>query len=147
MKKRDDMLSEGSRCVQLRRLLNEMQRIQSGDPETGVPRNDAAASTGGTTSSASKPTILVDVGNHVYCQCELKSDSDIWVNVGCGIVVPMTREEAFRFLVKKESLSRQNADRMSKEVLRVKYRIRLVLEAIRRLHEIRLRGGNGGGTQ
>lgn len=146
-KRRDAAYTKSSECVQLRRLLQEMQQLTPADTPTGyAPRS-----------------ILVDLGQHVYCQCALKplelcepaldtaspapSATDVMVqsdapedchrwlhiNVGCGVVVPMSSVEATRFLLRKEAAYKERAAMLSKEVLRVKYRIRIVTEAIRRL--------------
>lgn len=88
---------------------------------------------GGTTDASPSPMMLVDLGCHVYCRCVVRDDQPILIHVGLDVYVPMTRAEAMRFLVKKEGSRRAMADLCTKEALRVKFRIRLVLEALHRL--------------
>ncbi|KPA77588.1 hypothetical protein ABB37_06956 [Leptomonas pyrrhocoris] len=83
-------------------------------------------------------TILVDLGHHFYTQGVVRDASVVYVNLGCGVVLPMSQEEARAFLKKKESVVREMITSKSKEALRIKYRIRLVSEAIARLNESHL---------
>ena len=79
--------------------------------------------------------MLVDVGSHFYMEAHVPNPEVVHVNVGCNLILPMLHEEADAFLVKKEQLHRDNAGRKTKEALRLKFRMRLVMEAIAQLHD------------
>jgi len=72
---------------------------------------------------------------HFFMTADIPNPAVVHVNIGCGVVCPMTHEEANLFLKKKEQLYRDQSQRLSRESLRVRFRIRLVMEAITRMQE------------
>lgn len=124
---RDVARAAGARCQQLRVLLKEVALAAKGSAA-----GDSAAAMG---AAVAPVVVLADVGCHNFVQAELVDPSTVYVNIGAGVVAPLTHAEAFAFLAKKERLLAQEQDRATREALRVKYRIRLVMEAIARLHE------------
>eukprot|EP00744_Colponema_vietnamica_P018768 GILI01026504.1.p1 GENE.GILI01026504.1~~GILI01026504.1.p1 ORF type:complete len:280 (+),score=62.20 GILI01026504.1:70-909(+) len=80
---------------------------------------------------------------HFLMTADVPNPSLIHINIGCGVIAPMTHEEANAFLKKKEQLYRDQSQRLSRESLRVRFRIRLVMEAITRIQDQSLAvGGN-----
>ena len=71
----------------------------------------------------------------MYAEAHVPDARVVHINVGCGIVVPMTHEEASRFLVRKEEHHKAEVARLTKEILRIKYRVRVVTETLARLHQ------------
>ena len=73
--------------------------------------------------------------HHFFMTAEVTNPAIVHINIGCGIVCPMTHEEATLFLKKREQLYRDASQRLSRESLRIRFRIRLVMEAITRLED------------
>lgn len=122
MQQRDATLDRASQCHHLRRMLDDFDELH---------KIEAAA-------EVSERSLQVDLGSRVFCEAHVTDASIVHTNIGAGIVVPLTRAEAHRFLVRKERMLKNDAQRLAKEALRVKYRTRLVMEAI-----LRLQGGDG----
>jgi hypothetical protein len=129
LRKRDALFDAAAQCVQLRDLLTSLPGFVSDgcdDPDhpPGVQTYEEAV-------SAIRPTcILAHLGCHYYMEAEVRNSGVVHVNIGCGVVVPMSSAEAKRFLVAKEGHLRAAASRQTVEAAKVKYRIRLVMEAI-----------------
>lgn len=115
LRERDALFDMASSCVQLRELLVSMTRLS--------PSQDDGN------------RILVDLGHHFYMQAQVSDPSIVHINIGCGVVVPMNHDEAGKFLVKKERHLTEMAQLKTKETLRVKFRMRLVMEAISRIQD------------
>lgn len=113
MERRGRYMDLIAQCTQLRHLLAEMDALAPG----------------------SFSELLVNLGHHVYAAATVPRRDTLWVHIGCGVVVEMSREEALRHLGRREAVARAALDRQNRHVLRLKYRIRLVTEALRRLHE------------
>ncbi|EAN88120.1 hypothetical protein C3747_46g29 [Trypanosoma cruzi] len=143
LRERDTVYTMASECCQLRELFQEMRALSS--THSFITDGDApslpatiAAGGGEKEEEEKRPQrnqIMVDIGNYFFVQCSVKDGSQVWVNLGCGVVLPMSTAEADVFLQKKEKLLRERAARLSKEALRIKYRIRLVMEAISQLYD------------
>ncbi|KAG8346623.1 putative Prefoldin subunit [Trypanosoma vivax] len=154
LEQRDKVYTMASDCCQLRDLFDEMRGLSSTRsfiPDSGtlpaaapagahdVGQVGANSSIGNSNGAASDATqrnhIMVDLGNNFFVQCTIPDASRVLVNVGCGIILPMSTAEAEVFLKKRERLLRERAGTLSKEALRIKYRMRLVMEAITRLYD------------
>uniref|UniRef100_A0A0A9WPS5 Protein UXT n=2 Tax=Lygus hesperus TaxID=30085 RepID=A0A0A9WPS5_LYGHE len=118
----------------------------SGDKISHIANNDVVKATGSSHSSSNSNKeksvmngrhnrILVDLGSHFYTPAKVYNATRVHVNLGCGVLLEMSTEEAEAFLIKKEAILRGIASRKTREVLQMKYRIRLVTEIIARLHE------------
>ena len=99
-------------------------------------------------------TMLMDLGQHVYAQAMVETKhltSSVIVDIGPGpvkksgtkacacddggrVLVPLTIAEAVHYFKKREAVMTKLAEGKTKEALKLKYRIRLVMEAIRRLN-------------
>ncbi|CBZ24237.1 conserved hypothetical protein [Leishmania mexicana MHOM/GT/2001/U1103] len=161
LSQRDELYATVAQCAQLRWLMDDMQALSryhslieastAAEAAAAVPLSALAPAASGAPNAspplmskraqadAYKPPrrnkILVDLGNHFYTQGVVKDAGVLLMNVGCGVVLPMSLEEAREFLRKKEAVVRRMIMNKSKEALRIKYRIRLVTEAIARLNE------------
>ena len=118
---RDALYQKASQCDQLRQLLQS----------TSVLSRDVLSSDNSTPQLPHQT--LVDLGHHCYMKANIKSMQTLHVNLGAGVVVPLSREETLAFLTKKEALLVREAEGKTKESLRVRYRIRLVMEALNRM--------------
>lgn len=162
---RDELYATVGQCAQLRWLLEDMRALSrrhsfiaaasareeaaaAGIQTDGSHRDEDDATgcssglsptTARTRGAASNPPrrnrVLVDLGHHFYTPAIVRDAETIYLHLGCGVVLPMPTDDAGRFLSRKESVVRRMILSKSKEALRVKYRIRLVKEAIARLHE------------
>ncbi|RNE99660.1 protein UXT [Trypanosoma rangeli] len=145
LRERDTVYTMVSDCCQLRKLFEEMRALSSthsfisegeaSSPSVAAAAAAAAAAECGEEGKPQRNQIMVDIGNHFFVQCSVRDASQVWVNLGCGVVLSMSTAEADAFMQKKERLLRERAARLSKEALRIKYRIRLVMEAIARLYD------------
>ena len=165
---RDVAYERMSQCHKLRRTLGDLVKLHDlerdlEDParlRSGAKRVDSGATPA--TKSAAGPSeprdaldaamdeplrtaLKVDLGCFVFATAEVPDARVVHINIGCGVVVPMTHAEAHAFLLKKEALGKQEVQRLSKEMLRVKYRIRLVTETLRQMHERYVANGAGKG--
>ncbi|GET86335.1 hypothetical protein, conserved [Leishmania tarentolae] len=153
LSQRDELYATVAQCAQLRWLMDDMRALsrhhsfieastaaEAAPPSaTGAPNASPPLMSKRAQACAYQPPqknkILVDLGNHFYTQGVVKDASVLYMNIGCGVVLPMSLDEARDFLQKKESVVRRMIMNKSKEALRIKYRIRLVTEAIARLNE------------
>ncbi|KAG5511060.1 hypothetical protein GH5_07266 [Leishmania sp. Ghana 2012 LV757] len=158
LSQRDELYATVAQCTQLRWLMDDMQALSryhsfieastAAEAAAAVPLSAASGAANASLpplmskraqADAYKPPhkskILVDLGNHFYTQGVVKDASVVYMSIGCGIVLPMSLDEARAFLRKKESVVRRIILSKSKEALRIKYRIRLVTEAIARLND------------
>jgi hypothetical protein len=148
MARRDEAYDRASQCHRLRRFLKDLVQIH--ELEYAVANPQAAAAAAAQPKKAAYETnnecdrmlehplttsLRIDLGCHCYAAAEVPDARVVHINIGCGVVVPMTHEEAHRFLLKREQLCKNEVTRLNKEILRTKYRIRIVMESLRRLHE------------
>jgi hypothetical protein len=161
LSQRDELYNTVAQCAQLRWLMEDMQAlsrchsfVEAASAAEAAMKTPSAADTHDSSPSSSslvskraqanayrppqRNKILVDLGNHFYTQGVVKDASVLYMNLGCGVVLPMSQEEARAFLKRKESAVREMATNKSREALRIKYRIRVVSEAIARLNESHL---------
>ncbi|CAJ1006108.1 putative Prefoldin subunit [Leishmania naiffi] len=161
LSQRDELYATVAQCAQLRWLMDDMQALSryhsfieastAAEAAAAVPLSASSPAAKGAANGSSplmskraqadaykppqKNKILVDLGHHFYTPGVVKDSGIVYMNIGCGVVMPMSLDEAREFLRKKESVVRRMILNKSKEVLRIKYRIRLVTEAIARLNE------------
>ncbi|KPI88421.1 hypothetical protein ABL78_2486 [Leptomonas seymouri] len=161
LSQRDELHDTVAQCAQLRWLMEDMQALSryhsfveaASAAEAAHETSLAAASPPNHHQANASPSslvskraqadaykppqrnkILVDLGNMFYTPGVVRDASVVYMNIGCGVVLPMSPEEARAFLSKKEAVVRAMATNKSQEALRLKYRIRLVSEAIARLN-------------
>lgn len=139
MQKRETAIQLAAQCTQLRVLFDEMKALSrsSSDGSDSMMKNQSSS------IKTSKPLppepqrnhILVNLGNHFYTSALVKDARTIWLNIGAGVVLQMPIDDAKAHLVKRERIARESLERQNQQILRLKFRIRLVTEAIKRLHE------------
>jgi hypothetical protein len=112
-----------AQCRQVRDLLDSIAVLGTATPPLGA------------SSDALSTDVLTNIGNHFYMQCHVPDARTIHINIGCGVVLPMLLADAKAFLVKKEGLLVQDVERLTRESLRMRFRMRLVMEAISRLSQ------------
>lgn len=142
MEKRASYIQLAAQCNQLQQLCEEMKALSCSSLQTPAEkdqRKTESSTIGGVNRSTCIPRqknkILVDLGNHFYTPAAIQDALHISLNIGCGVVLEMTTEDAITHLRKREAYAKECIDRQNVQLLRTKYRIRLVTEAIRRLHE------------
>lgn len=135
MSKRDGAIQLAAECNQLCVLFSEMKTLSGIDNASGTADPSALIRT--SKSLPPRPQrnhILVNLGNHFYTSALVKDAKSVWLNVGCGVVLEMSVDAAKVHLRKREKLARDSLERQNQQILRLKFRIRLVTEAIKRLH-------------
>ncbi|EPY21051.1 protein UXT [Strigomonas culicis] len=153
---RDVLRDQASQCVQARQLFRDMAHLRhapsvgqnEGDdvarrdaspggaadgPEVGSPSRSRSSQK--KKAAANKASLLVNLGNHFYIPAVVKDATTVYVNIGCGVVLAMSTDEAESFLEKREKQLREKSAWKTRESLKLKYRIKLVTEAIARLNE------------
>ena len=138
LEKRDSLYGVASQCTQLKRTLQEMSLLHLA---TNPPRTEAVAAND-VPSPRNKLKVLVDIGCHFRMEAQLRDPERIFLNVGCGVLVDMATTGAATFLVKKERLMMVLAQKQTEEANRVRFRIRLVMEAVTRLQAQQLADPN-----
>lgn len=139
---RDEILTMASSCTHLRQTLKALRDVHAPLASSEVvgasstSTTAASSTTNETLNVALPPTMmLVDIGHRFFMQAHVKQPSLVHVNVGCGVVLPMNHSEAEGFLEKKEKLLAERSKRKTQDILRIKFRMRLVMEAITRLQQ------------
>ena len=79
----------------------------------------------------------IDVGCNFYMQAEVKDTEFIFVDVGMGLHVQLTFEEALEFLKKKIVQLTVKSEHLTDKSLDIKARIKLILEALAELQGIK----------
>lgn len=148
---RDEILTMASSCTHLRQTLKSLRDLHT-PPPLQVAGSSAVSSASNSTSLSHAPAagapsprslddplpptlMQVDVGHRFFMQANVKNPALVHVNIGCGVVVPMKHSEAETFLQKKELLLAERGKKKTQDILRIKFRMRLVMEAISRLQQ------------
>jgi hypothetical protein len=116
----------------------QQQQHMADAAAAGFASSRTSASSSGLSSTSAAPLsteLLTNIGNHFYMQCVVPDARTIHINIGSGVVLPMPLADAKAFLVLKEELLVQDVVRLTRESLRVRFRMRLVMEAISRLND------------
>ncbi|XP_053390722.1 protein UXT-like [Mercenaria mercenaria] len=79
----------------------------------------------------------VDIGCNFYVQANVPDSSRIYVFIGFGFFLEMTLDEALKFIGKRTKLLNEHTDRLTDDAAKVKANIRLVLEGLRELQQIK----------
>ncbi|KAJ1510165.1 hypothetical protein HMI55_007100 [Coelomomyces lativittatus] len=79
-----------------------------------------------------RTTVLSPLGGDFYAECDLVDLNTIFLNLGCGVVVPMTPKEVLVYLDRKDKLLKAQVDQLTRSSIQLRYRRRLVLEALSR---------------
>ena len=124
--KRDQIYDTVSQHVQFQKLLKEDLKL------TKLSNNEES------NNSDEPKRILHDVGCHFYVEATLLDPRVVHMNLGCGVVVAMTVDEALKYSKKCEDAFRMRGEKLTKEALSAKYKMRLVTEAIMRLQDIQI---------
>jgi len=78
----------------------------------------------------------VDLGCNFYVQANVPDPKKIFVFVGFGFFVELTLDEALKFIDKRTKFLTENTDRLTKDMVKVKANIRLVLEGLREIQSL-----------
>lgn len=79
----------------------------------------------------------VDLGCNFYVQANIPDPSRIYVFIGFGFFLEMTHDEALKYIKKRTQFLTEHTDRLTSDAAKVKSNIRLVLEGLRELQNIR----------
>lgn len=75
----------------------------------------------------------IDVGCNFYMQAEVKDTEYIFVDIGMGLHVQLTMDEALKFLKKKIDQLTIKSEHITDKSLDIKARIKLIMEALAEL--------------
>ncbi|XP_027692600.1 protein UXT [Vombatus ursinus] len=75
----------------------------------------------------------VDLGCNFYVNAEVPDPSRIFVTLGYGFFLELTLKEALKFIDRKSHFLILLSDRLTRDSVRIKAHIRLVLEGLREL--------------
>ncbi|KAJ8301198.1 hypothetical protein KUTeg_020185 [Tegillarca granosa] len=75
----------------------------------------------------------VDLGCNFYVQARVPDASRIYVCVGYGFFVEFKLPEALKFIEKKTKHLQQEADQLTKDAVKIKAHIKLVLEGLKEI--------------
>ena len=78
----------------------------------------------------------VDLGCNFYCQANVPDPSKIFVAVGLGFFVELTLDEALNFIDRKEKSLTAEAEKLTKDCVKLKAQRKLVLGGLRELQNI-----------
>ncbi|CAD5115928.1 DgyrCDS4858 [Dimorphilus gyrociliatus] len=84
-----------------------------------------------------KITTKLDLGCNFYAQAVVKDTKKIFISIGFGFFLEMTPEEALKFIDEKCTYLNEQSDLLSKQCISIKARIKLVLEGLRELQNIK----------
>lgn len=110
---RDSVFSDIAEYMQLRRVIESLQRREEGE--------------------GTHLKTMVDLGCNFYTQACVPESSHICVAVGFGLFVEFTHKEALQFIDKKVALLNRRAEEMTEKGCQIKARIRLVVDALQEL--------------
>lgn len=79
----------------------------------------------------------VDLGCNFYVQANIPDSSRIYVFIGFGFFLEMTHDEALKYIKKRTKFLTEHTDRLTSDAAKVKSNIRLVLEGLRELQNIK----------
>ncbi len=131
--KRDEIYDKVSQHVQLQKLIRDDLKLTSSRNQNDNNDNNNDDSEG------EQRTVLHDVGCNMFVQAKLLEPKKvIHVNIGCGVIVAMTIDEALKFSKKAEDTYRMRGEKLTRDSLNAKYKMRLVMEAIMRLQDIQI---------
>jgi len=84
----------------------------------------------------SKLKTKVDIGSNFYVQAEIPDLKTVTVDVGCGIWLPMSSEDAIAFCEKKVSFLNSRVNDLTQQELGIKAQINIVLEGLKEIQRI-----------
>ncbi|XP_063690658.1 protein UXT-like isoform X3 [Bolinopsis microptera] len=79
---------------------------------------------------------MIDVGCNFYMQAEVKNTDYIYVDVGMGLHVQLTFDEALRFLKKKIDQLTVKSEHLTEKSVDIKARIKLIIGALAELQGV-----------
>lgn len=144
---RNEVYDKVSQQVQLQKLIRDDMQLTT---RKNISENSAASSSTSNQQQQQQQlqtqqeqetediTMLHEVGCKFYTPCKLIDPRVIHVNVGCDVIVAMTIDEALKFSKKAEDSYRMRGEKLTRDALNAKYKMRLVTEAIMRLQEIQI---------
>nr|XP_022296657.1 protein UXT-like [Crassostrea virginica] len=78
----------------------------------------------------------VDLGCNFYVQAHVPDASMIFVSVGYGFFLEMTHDEALSFIEKKVSRINSNIETLTKDAVKIKAHIKLVLQGLQEIQNL-----------
>ena len=75
----------------------------------------------------------VDLGQNFYVKARVKNPQKVCVDIGFGMFLEMNHTEALEFIEKKSKFLNDKADNLTKESVKIKASIKLVLHGLREI--------------
>nr|XP_060618771.1 protein UXT [Anolis sagrei ordinatus] len=110
LEQRDEVYEKIAQYLQLKNMIERLQETDDQELKTQV-----------------------DLGCHFYVNAEVPNTSTIFVALGYGFFVELTLPEALAFIEKKNKLLTELSEALTKDSVKIKANIRMVLEGLREL--------------
>lgn len=75
----------------------------------------------------------VDLGQNFYVKARVKNPQKVCVDIGFGMFLEMNQTEALEYIEKKSKFLNEKADNLTKESVKIKASIKLVLHGLREI--------------
>lgn len=75
----------------------------------------------------------VDLGQNFYVKARVKNPQKVCVDIGFGMFLEMNQTEALEYIEKKSKFLNDKADNLTKESVKIKASIKLVLHGLREI--------------
>ena len=75
----------------------------------------------------------VDLGQNFYVKARVKNPQKVFVDIGFGMFLEMNQTEALEYIEKKSKFLNEKADNLTKESVKIKASIKLVLHGLREI--------------
>lgn len=133
--RRDAVRGEIAELMQLKTQIIILDSTKSVVEEDTLNKTENEKAINSTVLSTSNDDIrsLVNIGAGMFMQARIKSISDIYVQVGCGLHVKLTIQEAMKFINKNIELLNKRIESLTKAAADIRANISIVLEAMESL--------------
>merc|ERR1711894_870084 len=111
--------------MQLKRTLTSMKLYRDSNPKNTSTHQDNSIKT------------MMDLGQNFYCQAVIRDSTRLFVLVGYGYYVEMTREEAIPFIDSKVERLKIKSELLIKDSAKIKAHIKLVMEGLKELQQLK----------
>jgi prefoldin subunit 5 len=113
----DKLCTEIANCLQVKEFLHQLKNKTFGNEDDNIK-------------------VKTDLGCNFFVEAVLEDTSNVYVYLGLGIYLQMTREEAIAFIGKRQKVLEGKRTVLIEKASTIKAHIKLVLEGLRELQGI-----------
>lgn len=125
----------------LRKLHNERDKVFEEQAEFLALKNSIIAIQAAGLKEGEPLKTKMDLGCNFYAQAEVPNPQMIFVSVGLGFFAELTLDEALAFIEKKDKQLAGKAEAFTKDSIKAKANIKLVVGGLQELQKISLEEG------